>query len=82
MSIAAIDKLLLTRLTLRSRVESADIVAMACCEGMQLRNEIEVRDASKPELATRACAAALITQFVSGTVDEKIQAHVICAERD
>ncbi len=82
MSIAAIDKLLLTRLTLRSRAASADIVAMAYCQGTPLRNEIEARDASTLELATRACAAALTAQFGSGTVDGKIQAHVICAERD
>ncbi len=65
----------------RSRAESARVVAVAYCQGTPLRNEIEARDAGRLEAATDMATAALVQRFGSGVVDGKIQAHVIVIER-
>jgi len=65
--------------TERSRAASARIPALAYCEGTPLRNEIEARDPGKLGAATDAATQAIARRFGSGTVDGKIQAHVICA---
>ena len=67
--------------TQRSRAASPRIAAMAYCQGTPLRNEIEARGPSKLDEATDLAAAALASRFGSGTVDGKIQAHVVTIER-
>jgi hypothetical protein len=46
-----------------------------------LRNEIEVRDASRLEEATDIAAEAIAQRFGGGNVDGKMQAHVVTVER-
>jgi hypothetical protein len=64
----------------RSRAESARIPAVAYCQGTPLRNEIEARNAGRLGEATDAAAQAIARRFGSGTVDGKIQAHVVSIE--
>lgn len=61
----------------RSRAESAEIVALAYCQGSPWRNEIEARDPRRLGEATEAAAAAIARRFGRGAVDGKIQAHVV-----
>lgn len=53
--------------------------AIAYCQGTPLRNEIEVRDTSRLEDATRFATAALVRRFGSGPIEGRIRAHVITA---
>jgi len=64
-----------------SQAPSAAIVAMTYCQGTPLRNEIEARDASRMEEATRTAETALIKRFGDGPVSAKIQAHIVSIER-
>ena len=68
-------------LTETSRAASAQLVAMAYCQGTPLRGEIEARGASRLLEATELASAALARQFGSGAVAGKIQAHVVTVER-
>jgi len=63
----------------RSKAASPRDPAIAYCQGTPLRNEIEARDASRLEEATKAAAEALARRFGNGPVDGKIRAHVIIA---
>ncbi len=63
----------------RSKAASPSDPAIAYCQGTPLRNEIEVRDASRLEDATKAAADALARRFGNGPVDGLIRAHVITA---
>jgi SAM-dependent methyltransferase len=65
----------------RSRASSPRIPAIAYCQGTPLRNEIEARDASRLGEATDIAAKAIAQRFGSGTVDGKIQAHVVTVEK-
>src|SRR5882724_4045093 len=51
--------------------------AIAYCQGTPLRNEIETRDASRLEDATKEAAQALASRFGSGPIEGRIRAHVI-----
>jgi ubiquinone/menaquinone biosynthesis C-methylase UbiE len=53
--------------------------AIAYCRGTPLRNEIETRDASRLEEATKEVADALAKRFGNGTVEGRIRAFVITA---
>lgn len=64
----------------RSRAASAREVAIAYCQGTPVRNEIEVRDASRLEEATDAAAAAVERRFGTQSVEGKIQASVVMVE--
>lgn len=64
-----------------SRAESARNVAIACCQGTPLRNEIEARDPSRLEAATEAATKALQQRFGHGAVEGGIRAHVFAATR-
>jgi hypothetical protein len=66
--------------TARSVAESARIPAIAYCQGTPMRNEIEARDASRLGKATDVVERAIAQRFGSGTVDGKIQAHVVVAQ--
>jgi hypothetical protein len=61
----------------RSRAASARIPAMALCQGTPIRNEIEMRDATRLDAATNAAESALAERFGRAAVDGKIQAHVV-----
>ena len=54
---------------------------IAYCQGTPLKNEIEVRDASRLEDATQKAAEALARRFGSGPTEGRIRAHVIIAAR-
>lgn len=64
----------------RSRAASAQVPAVAYCQGTPLRNEIEARDASRLGEATDIAAEAIAQRFGRGTVDGKIQAHIVTVE--
>jgi SAM-dependent methyltransferase len=61
----------------RSRAASAEIAAIAFCQGTPLRSDIETRDSSRLNEATRVAAEAIAHRFGRGPVDGKIQAHVV-----
>jgi SAM-dependent methyltransferase len=65
----------------RSRAASANIAAIAYCQGTPLRSEIEARDSARLAEATEAAAKAIAQRFGSGPVDGKIQAHVVTIRR-
>lgn len=68
-------------LAVRSRASSPDVPAVAYCQGTPLRNEIEARGPSRLVEATGIATAAIAHRFGNGTVDGKIQAHVVSIER-
>jgi SAM-dependent methyltransferase len=63
----------------RSRAATAEIPAVAYCQGSPLRNEIEARWPTGLAAATTACSKAIAGRFGTEPVDGKIQAHVIVA---
>jgi len=65
---------------LRSRAGSPRIPAVAFCQGTPLRSEIEERDASRLDEATDRAAEAIAQCFGRGSVEGKIQAHVVTIE--
>jgi len=67
--------------TRRSRAASAELAAIAYCQGTPLRNEIESRAGASLDEATSASTAAIAARFGSGPVDGHIQAHVIAVQR-
>jgi len=69
-----------TTVTARSRAASAREAAIAYCQGTPVRNEIEVRDASRLAEATEAAAVAIERKFGTGSIDGKIQAIVVEVE--
>jgi SAM-dependent methyltransferase len=62
-----------------SKAASPRDPAIAYCQGTPLRSEIEARDSSRLEDATKAAADALARRFGSGAVEGRITAHVITA---
>ena len=65
----------------RSKASSPRDPAIAYCQGTPLRNEIEARDASRMEDATKQAAEALAHRFGSGAIEGRIRAFVISAIR-
>jgi hypothetical protein len=63
-----------------SRAESPRVAAMAYCQGTPMRNEIEARDAARLGETTEVAAKAIARRFGRGSVDGKIQAHVVTVE--
>ena len=63
----------------RSKASSPRDPAIAFCQGTPLRNEIEARDASRLEDATKQAAEALAHRFGSGAIEGRIRAIVITA---
>jgi len=70
-----------TTIARESRAESAQMPAVAYCQGTPLRNEIEARAATRLNEATEHAAAAIRERFGPGTVAGKIQAHIILVEK-
>ena len=64
----------------RSRADSPMIPSIAYCQGTPLRNEIEAHGRGLDE-ATSAGAAEIAQRFGEGSVDGKIQAHVVVVRR-
>jgi ubiquinone/menaquinone biosynthesis C-methylase UbiE len=67
-------------LAARSRARSAEVPAIAYCQGTPLRGEIEAQGPGALEQATRACAVRLAARFGTGAVDGKLQALVVTVE--
>lgn len=65
----------------RSRASSPRIPAIAYCQGTPLKTEIEARNPSLLDEATKTAAEAIAIRFGQGEVDGKIQAHLITVER-
>jgi SAM-dependent methyltransferase len=65
----------------RSRAASAREPAIAYCQGTPLRSEIVARDESRLDEATYVATTAIAQRFGRGTVDGKIQAHIVTIER-
>lgn len=63
----------------RSQATSAQIPAIAYCQGTPLRSEIEARGKSLGE-ATSMAESAIAQRFGLGLVDGKIQAHIVTIE--
>jgi SAM-dependent methyltransferase len=71
----------ISTVTARSRAQSADVPAIAYCQGTPLRSEIEARDASRLAQATDAAARVIAQRFGPGPVDGKIQAVIVAIEK-
>jgi SAM-dependent methyltransferase len=65
----------------RSRARSAEVPAIAFCQGTPLRNEIEARHPSGLAEATAVAAAAIEERFGETDVDGKIRGFVISATK-
>lgn len=61
----------------RSKASNPSIPAIAYCQGTPLRNEIESRDESLLKHATDVATTAVSERFGAGSVDGKIQGHII-----
>jgi len=71
----------ITTVTAKSCAASANIPAIAYCQGTVLRSEIEARDPSWLVDATNAAVAEIGRKFGYGAVEGKIQAHIFVAKR-
>jgi len=65
----------------RSRAASAEIPAIAFCQGTPLRGEIEARGAGQLATATDAATQAIAARFGRGAVEARMQAHVVVVAR-
>jgi len=65
----------------QSKAPSPREAAIGYCQGSPLRNEIEARDASGLEAATRQATEALARRFGAGAIEGRIRALVITASR-
>lgn len=70
---------IINTVTARSQATSAQIPAIAYCQGTPLRSEIEARGKSLGE-ATNVAESAIAQRFGLGPVDGKIQAHIVAIE--
>ena len=68
-------------LAARSRADSAQVPAVAYCQGTPLRGEIEPRGPSCLREATGVATAAIAARFGPDAVDGGIQARVVTIER-
>ncbi|MCZ4279839.1 methyltransferase domain-containing protein [Kiloniella laminariae] len=64
-----------------SRAPNPRHPAIAFCQGTPLRNEIEVRDSSLLEQVTNTAASHIAERYGNGSVEARMQAHVITAMR-
>jgi SAM-dependent methyltransferase len=65
----------------RSRAASAEIPALAYCQGTVLRDEIEARETGGLARATAQAAEAIRRRFGTGAIEGKVQAHVVAVEK-
>ncbi len=66
-----------TQLAKMSKAESAHHAAIAFCQGTPLRNEIESRDSSGLEAATKACEVAIAKEFSGREIETSLSAVVV-----
>ena len=78
---AGYSNVLIDAVGARSTAPSPLDVATAYCQGTPLRNEIEARDASRLDEATKRAAEALADRFGNNTIDGRIRAFVFTAIR-
>ncbi len=78
---AGFTKITVDAVDARSKAPSPLDPAVAYCQGTPLRGEIEARDASKLDEATKYAAEAVARRFGHGSVDGRIRALVITATR-
>ena len=78
---AGFTNVLIEAVEARSRAPSPIDVATAYCQGTPLRNEIEARDPSRLDEATKRAAEALARRFGKSAVDGRIRALVITTTR-
>jgi SAM-dependent methyltransferase len=71
----------ITTLAATSWAPSPSIPAIAYCQGTLLRSEIEARRSTGLGEATNAATAEIGKRFGHGTVEGKIQAHIVSAEK-
>jgi ubiquinone/menaquinone biosynthesis C-methylase UbiE len=76
---AGFAEIMIETVAAQSRAASPLDVAIAYCQGTPLKNEIEARDPSRLEDATRAAADALARRFGTGAIEGRIRAHVVTA---
>jgi ubiquinone/menaquinone biosynthesis C-methylase UbiE len=76
---AGFKEISITTVDDKSRAPSPRDAAIAYCQGTPLRNEIEARDPSRLEDATKEAATALARRFGNGSIDGRIRAHVLNA---
>jgi hypothetical protein len=77
-------KPLIITVSQRSPASSARIPALAYCQGTPLKQEIELKEPANPALLAEATNVAennIAKRFGHGTVDGKIQAHVVTVKR-
>jgi SAM-dependent methyltransferase len=67
-------------LQLRSGAPSAQVVALAFCQGTPVRAELEARGAPL-DAVTAACEAALVERFGAGPLEGPLEALVVQVER-
>src|SRR5262249_59444454 len=79
LNVAGFSAISVTAVDEKSKAASPRDAAIAYCEGTPLRNEIEARDASRLDEATRHATEALAQRFGRGAVDGRIRAFVITA---
>jgi ubiquinone/menaquinone biosynthesis C-methylase UbiE len=60
-----------------SRAGSAQVPAVAYCQGTPLRDELAARGAPGLDAATEIAARAIVARFGPSSVDGRIQAHVV-----
>jgi len=75
------DDVAIETVALRSRANSAEMAAIAFCQGTPMRNEIEARRGVTLAEATDAAARAIAARFGGGAIDGRIQAHVVSATK-
>lgn len=78
---AGFEKVSVDAVNDRSKASSPRDPAVAYCQGTPLRNEIELRDASRLEEATEKAAEALTYRFGNGAIEGRIRAFVFSAIR-
>jgi ubiquinone/menaquinone biosynthesis C-methylase UbiE len=71
----------LETVTAMSRAASARDVALALCQGTNMRGEIEARDPSGLERATRTAELAIAERFGQGPIEARMAAIVVTAEK-
>jgi ubiquinone/menaquinone biosynthesis C-methylase UbiE len=76
---AGFDRIEVETVQMISRAPSPQQPAIGLCQGSPLRNEIEVRDASRLEEATKKAAEAVAARYGAGEVTGRMQALVITA---
>jgi len=78
---AGFETVEITTIARSSKAAEARLPAVAFVQGTPLLNEIEARDPSQVEEATRRATSAIAERFGTGPVEAKIQAHVVVARR-